>query len=68
MIPCICCSMIRENGQPRPPRPAAYWWTGPNGYPQPICEDCCGWWLIGSLDDPDMGPQAIEFVALGGVR
>ena len=53
---CSCCASITG----RPPTPADYWWTGPNGHPTPVCEDCAGWWLINALEDDWLTPRRVE--------
>lgn len=58
----LCASRTHE------PRPAAYrWWTHGGRYVHDLCVSCCGWWLIGALEDDEMTPHRIEALTPAGV-
>jgi len=53
---CTCCAHITG----RPPTPAIYEWTGPNGTRSLLCVSCCAIWRKNAAGDPSLLPREIH--------
>jgi hypothetical protein len=61
-VRCGCCSHIWRDGKPGNEDAAYLWHAEPSGNVIPLCVDCCAYWRLNAVDDPDLLPSLIESI------